>query len=199
MCETKPIMGRGPLGLRNADCGMRIERPGADERVCETKPIRSGQAGGGRPQGITQAGVQNKANLGSRPWECGMRSEGAWQVNESAKQSQLGAEDKGGTPSPRTPYGGTGGFETRPYNGSDSAKQSQFGGCVSLSSLWEKGYDWLAILRNKANSRSGAWECGVRNAECGMKKTGAILRNRANSRPGALGVRNTECGMRNAE
>ncbi len=80
-----------------------------------------------------------------------MRSEGAWQVNESAKQSQFGAEDKDGPPSPRTPCGGTGGFETRSYNGSDSAKQSQYSWLLNGSPLEERGYDWLAILRNKAN------------------------------------------------
>ena len=187
-CETKPICGVGAPGLRIVDCGLRIERPGANERICETKPICSGQAGGGRPRGITQAVVQNKAN---------------W-----------GVGDKGGTPSPRTPYGVTTSashstkqsqFESdcglgiadcglspdslaSPTRAKQSqlggvgacgsgdevglslgglapafcAKQSQFGGCVSLSALWRRDYDRLAILRNKANSRPGALGARIR-------------------------------------
>ena len=91
--RNKANPGLGALGLRIVDFGLvrqvglrtrptsRIERPGADERICETKPICSGQAGGGRPQGIAQAAVQNKAN---------------W-----------GAGDRDRMPSPRTPYGVT--------------------------------------------------------------------------------------------
>jgi len=130
--------------------------------------------------------VQNKANLGSRPWECGMWSEGAWQMNESVKQSQLGAEDKGETPSPRTPYGIT-------TSGTCSAGQSQFGSECGLG-VADCGLPRTAscppLARNKANW-VGSWPVGRGTGWVfpSVASTRRSVQNKANSRPGALGVR----------
>ena len=122
-CETKPIWC-GRQG-RDALATNALRRHYEREPFCETKPI-PGPGGPGtadrrvgeRSGACAATGIRSHAKQSqfSRDGQHGATDRHP-RAN-GAKQSQFGAEDKGGRPSPRTPYGVA-------TNGRHSAKQSQ--------------------------------------------------------------------------